>query len=86
MRKATARAFISPPSVIRGRVRKGVPDVSKKILRQIARRAKRLGVGPEDYSRDLVENDLALDREIQATTITKIVGRGRKIDTYLSKH
>ena len=54
--------------------------LSKKNFAQLARKAKRLGMSTEEYLRELVEEDLALDRKAQTTTFAELVGPGREID------
>ena len=60
------------------------PDVIKKLPRQtmaqIAGKASRLGVTPEQYIRDLAEDDLAFEQRAQTTTLAELMGPGRDVD------
>lgn len=38
------------------------------------------GVTPEQYLRELVELDLALDRKARTTTLAELMGPGRDVD------
>ena len=57
-----------------------VKGLGPRAMSQLATKAKRLGTTPERYIRDLVEEDLALDRRAEATTFAEIVGPGREVD------
>ena len=47
-------------------------------MTQLLASAKRHGVPPEDYARQLVEDRLALEREAQRLTFAQIMGPVRK--------
>ena len=49
-------------------------------MSKLASKAKRLGMTPQRYVRELVEKDLALDRKARATTLAELVGPGRDVD------
>ena len=54
--------------------------LGKQKIAALSRKAKRLGVSPDVYVTNLVEEDLALDRTVKNTTIREIMGPGRDID------
>jgi len=49
-------------------------------MAQLASKAKRLGMSPERYVRQLIEEDLALDRKAKTTTFAQLMGPGRTVD------
>ena len=59
-------------------------DVIKRLprqtLSQIAGKAKRLGVTPETYIRQLVEDDLRFEQQARSTTLAELMGPGRDVD------
>jgi hypothetical protein len=54
--------------------------LGRQKMAQITRKAKRLGITPEQYLRDLVEQDLALDEKARTTTLAELLGPGREVD------
>ena len=50
----------------------------KKSMAQLVARAKDLGVAPEDYAAQLVEDGLALQREAESTTTAELMAPVRK--------
>jgi hypothetical protein len=50
----------------------------KQSMAQLVARAKDLGLPPEDYARQLVEDGLALQREAESMTIAEIMRPVRK--------
>jgi hypothetical protein len=54
--------------------------LGRKAMTQLAGKAKRLGMTPERYLRELVREDLALDQKAKATTISELMGRGQDVD------
>lgn len=54
--------------------------LGRQAMSELARKAHRLGMTPERYVRELVREDLALDRKAKTTTLAEIVGPGRRID------
>ncbi len=60
------------------------PNIIKRLPRhmisQIADKARLLGVTPEQYIRDLVEDDLAFEQRARTTTLAELMGPGREID------
>lgn len=57
-----------------------VKGIRKKSMTELATRAKELGISPEQYVRELVEADLALDRKARTTSLRELMGPGRKVD------
>lgn len=57
-----------------------VKGLGQRAMNQLATKARRLGTTPERYVRDLVTEDLALDRRAQMTSFAEIVGPGREVD------
>jgi hypothetical protein len=54
--------------------------LGQKAMSELATKAARLGMSPERYLRELVKEDLALDRKARTTTLSKLMGPGRKVD------
>ena len=57
-----------------------VTGLGKQKMAALTTKAKRLGVTPERYVKQLVEDDLELDRRAQRTSLADLMGRGRKVD------
>ncbi len=57
-----------------------VTGLGKQKLAQLATKAKRLGVTPQRYVKELVEEDLALDQRAEQTRLSELLGPGRKVD------
>jgi hypothetical protein len=57
-----------------------VKGLGSRILNELASKAKRLGMTSERYVRELVQEDLALDRKARTTTLAELMGPGRKVD------
>jgi hypothetical protein len=55
-----------------------LPPLRKRSMAQLVARAKDLGLPPEDYARQLVEDGLALQREAEGMTIAQIMEPVRK--------
>jgi hypothetical protein len=51
-----------------------------KEMTALTQKAKRLGMTPERYLRQLVQEDLALDRKVQTTSLAEIMGSSGPID------
>jgi hypothetical protein len=49
-------------------------------MSRLTSKAKRLGMTPERYVRELVEEDLALDEKAESTSLREIMGPGREVD------
>ena len=56
---------------------KGLP---RKDMAELTSKAKRLGTTPERYVRDLVQEDLALDRKARTTSLSDLMGPGTEVD------
>jgi hypothetical protein len=54
--------------------------LGRKAMTQLAKKAKELGMTPERYLRELVQEDLALDRKAKTTTLSELMGPGRAVD------
>ena len=52
--------------------------ISSEASARLQAKAERLGLTPERYVRHLVEEDLSLDREAQATTFDKLLAPVRE--------
>ena len=57
-----------------------VRGLGKQKMAELASKARRLGLTPQEYVKRLVEEDLAIDRAARTTTLADIVGPGRPID------
>jgi hypothetical protein len=57
-----------------------VKGLGRQAMSDLADKAKRLGVTPARYVRELVRQDLALDRKAQATSLSQLMGPGREVD------
>ena len=57
-----------------------IKGLGKRSMSALVNKAKRLGVSPERYVRDLVQEDLELDRRARETTIDELMGPGREVD------
>ena len=57
-----------------------VRGLGKQKMAELASKARRLGLTPQEYVKRLVEEDLAIDRAARTTTVADIVGPGRPID------
>jgi len=55
-----------------------LPPLGRKNMAQLIARARDVGVPPEDYARQLVEDGLALQREAESMTISEIMAPVRK--------
>ena len=49
-------------------------------MSELTDKAKRLGVTPERYVRDLLREDLELDRKARTTPLAELIGPGRDIN------
>jgi hypothetical protein len=54
--------------------------LGRKAMTELAIKARRLGMSPERYLRELVREDLALDRKAKTTTLAEIMGPSREVD------
>lgn len=54
--------------------------LGKQAMAALAIKAKRLGKTPERYLRDLVREDLALDRKARTTTLAELWSPDTKVD------
>ncbi|HET6248889.1 MAG TPA: hypothetical protein VFE47_14425 [Tepidisphaeraceae bacterium] len=57
-----------------------IKGLGKKAMMELVRKARDLGVSPERYIRDLVQEDLALDRKARTTSLAELMGPGREVD------
>ena len=55
-----------------------LPPLGKRQMAQLVESAKQIGVQPEDYAKQLVEDGLALQREAELMSFPQIVGRVRR--------
>jgi DNA polymerase/3'-5' exonuclease PolX len=51
-----------------------VPGLGSKRLAELAEQAKSLGMTPQDYARELIQDALALEREARNLTFEEILG------------
>jgi nucleoside-specific outer membrane channel protein Tsx len=56
---------------------KGLP---REAMAELTSKANRLGITPEQYVRELVQEDLALDKKARTTTLSQLMGPGRDVD------
>jgi hypothetical protein len=56
------------------------PRLGKRKLAELAAKARSLGMAPQRYVRQLIEDDLALDRKARSTTLAELMGPGREVD------
>jgi hypothetical protein len=54
--------------------------LGKKAMTELERKAKSMGMTPERYLRELVEEDLQLDRKARSMTFAEIMGLGQDVD------
>ena len=54
--------------------------LGQRTMNELANIAKRTGLTPEGYLRQLVLRDLAFDRKVRSTTLADLMGPGRKVD------
>ena len=54
--------------------------LGRKAMTELTSKAKRLGITPERYVKELVREDLALDRRARTTTFYELLGPGREVD------
>ena len=54
--------------------------LGKQKMAELATKAKQLGMTPERYLKQLVEEDLARDRAARTTSLQELMGPGREID------
>ena len=57
-----------------------VKGLGRHKLEELARKAKRLGITPAKYVRQLVEEDLAISEEARTKTFAELMGPGREVD------
>jgi hypothetical protein len=57
-----------------------VKGLGRQAISELTSKAKRLGMTPERYIKELVQEDLALDRKARTTTLSELMGPGRDID------
>jgi hypothetical protein len=57
-----------------------IKGLGSKTFSELANKAKKLGMTPARYVRELVEQDLALDRKAKSTKLSELMGPGRNID------
>ena len=57
-----------------------VKGLGQQAMTELVSKAKRLGATPERYVKELVQEDLALDRKARTTTLAELMGPGREID------
>jgi hypothetical protein len=54
--------------------------LGRQTMTALTNKAKRLGMTPERYVRELVQEDLALDQKARTTGLAELMGPGREID------
>jgi len=57
-----------------------VRGLGRSAMTRLASKARRLGMTPERYVKELVEEDLELDRKARTTTLAELMGPGRHVD------
>src|SRR5205823_443308 len=57
-----------------------VTGLGKQKMAALTRKARRMGLTPQNYLKHLVEQDLALDRKAQTISLSRLMGPGREID------
>ncbi len=57
-----------------------LPRLGKQKMAQIASKAKRLGMTPQRYIRQLIEEDLALDQKAKTMSFAQIMSSGRDVN------
>lgn len=57
-----------------------IPPLGKQKMAALTSKARRLGMTPQRYVRQLIDQDLALDRQARTTTFAGLMGPGRAID------
>jgi hypothetical protein len=57
-----------------------IKGFGKRKMTEIAAKAKRLGMTPERYVKQLVDEDLALDREARTIRLAGFFSSGQEID------
>lgn len=57
-----------------------VPKLGKQTMAELTSKAESLGMTPERYVQQLIEQDLALDRKARTTTFAELMGPGREVD------
>ncbi len=57
-----------------------MPRLGKQKLAELTNKAKSLGMTPQRYVQELIEQDLALDRKARTTTFAELMGPGREVD------
>jgi hypothetical protein len=50
-----------------------LPPLSKQSMSELVAKAKRLGLGPGDYAKKLIEDGLAFQREAEASSFAQIM-------------
>jgi hypothetical protein len=56
------------------------PRLGKQKMAELASKAESLGMTPQQYVEQLIEEDLALDRKARSTTFAELMGPGREVD------
>ena len=54
--------------------------LGKRQMSKLATRAKRMGLSPSGYIKQLIDDDLETDRLARTTTFAEIVGPGKEVD------
>jgi hypothetical protein len=57
-----------------------VTGLGKQKMSRIVARAKQMGLTPEEYVRQLVEEDLRLDHVARTKSFSEILGPGQEVD------
>jgi hypothetical protein len=57
-----------------------IRGLSKQKMTELAKQARRRGVSPEQYVKDLVEEKLAIAREARTKTFAQIIGPAQEVD------
>ena len=57
-----------------------IRGLGRQAMSELTSKAKRLGITPDRYIKELVEEDLALDRKARTTPLAELMGPGREVD------
>jgi hypothetical protein len=55
-----------------------ISDLSKRKASALKRKAERMGLSPDEYVKQLIEDDLALDEKAQVTSLDELAAPFRK--------
>ena len=57
-----------------------LPKLGKRKFAELTSKARSLGMTPQRYVRQLIDEDLALDQKARNTTFAELMGLGRDVD------